>query len=100
MRWPNRRELVCAGIASRDDTGNASEVDPTSGREHGRFWKAAMNPDVFITIVFVGIAFLVALGASAIVVREIQRDEARGARDSTRSKPDERPTHRTDAAPH
>jgi len=59
-----------------------------------------MNPDVFITIVFVGIAVLVALGAAAIVAREIQRDEARGVRTSTRLEPNKRSRQGTDASTH
>lgn len=36
-----------------------------------------MNPDVFITIVFVGIAVLVALVPLVLVVPQIRRDEMR-----------------------
>ena len=36
-----------------------------------------MNPDVFITIVFVGIAVLIAIVALVSVLPQIRRDEAR-----------------------
>jgi hypothetical protein len=59
-----------------------------------------MNPDVFITIVFVGIAVLAAVVALVFVVPQIRRDDARVRRSSTRSQPSERTTGRSSAAVH
>ncbi|HVU76599.1 MAG TPA: hypothetical protein VHC67_03385 [Gaiellaceae bacterium] len=39
-----------------------------------------MNPDIFITIVFVGIAVLVALAGLAVIVPQARRDDARAVR--------------------
>jgi hypothetical protein len=49
-----------------------------------------MNPDVFITIVFVGIAVLVALVVLVSVVAQMRR-EARVARSESRRPPLTRP---------
>jgi hypothetical protein len=49
-----------------------------------------MNPDVFITIVFVGIAVLVVLVGLVFVVPQIRRDDAHVRRRSTPSSPNER----------
>jgi hypothetical protein len=46
-----------------------------------------MNPDVFITIVFVGIAVLAALAALVFVVPQIRRDEMRVSRRASRLPP-------------
>lgn len=46
-----------------------------------------MNPDVFITIVFVGIAVLVALVALVFVVPNARREDARVARGEPRRPP-------------
>ena len=44
-----------------------------------------MNPDVAITIVFVGIAVLAALAGLVFAVQVVRRDEARVRRNSTAS---------------
>lgn len=46
-----------------------------------------MNPDVFITIVFVGIAVLVALVGLVFVVPNARREDARVARGERRRPP-------------
>jgi len=49
-------------------------------REDLRTSRAAVNPDVFITIVFVGIAVLAALVGLVFVVPQIRRDAVRVSR--------------------
>jgi hypothetical protein len=43
-----------------------------------------MNPDIFITIVFAGLAVLVTLLALALVVLRIRRDDARAVHEGSR----------------
>jgi hypothetical protein len=49
-------------------------------RAHRSSPRVAMNPDVFITIVFVGIAVLAALSVLVFVVPNARREDARVAR--------------------
>jgi hypothetical protein len=59
-----------------------------------------MNPDVFITIVFVAIAVLAALGGLVFVVPQSRRSDGSGGRAARRSKPSDGSNEEGSAAVH
>jgi hypothetical protein len=61
--------------------------------------RVAMNPDVFITIVFVGIAVLAAFLVLVLVVPDARREAARVARHEERRSPRGRPALWEDTGP-
>jgi len=101
MEAPIERQRALAGLASSLDPTTVVDADWTINlvRIRGRR-EAAMNPDVFITIVFAGIAVLAALIAVVFVVPQIRREGVRASGGASRQSRGavERSTQPVDAA--